>query len=75
MTPKEKAAILVEKCFQASRITMQGASGIFRQNAKNIAMITVDEIIDSYTGPYSMLYADPPQKLYWKEVKEEINKL
>jgi hypothetical protein len=65
MTPKEKADELTEKCYQASRITMQGANTIFWGNAKNVAMITVDEILK---GEHLMRLP----LSYWQEVKKEL---
>ena len=42
--------------------------------AKQSALICVDEIINTYPTPWSSLDIDP-QKEYWQEVEQEINKL
>jgi len=44
------------------------------KSAKQCALICVDEIINTYPTPWSSLDIDP-QKEYWQEVKQEINKL
>ena len=64
MTPKEKAEELVEKY---SELYNYGSL------AKDSALIAVDEIIDSHykllSGVNTTIYK------YWKEVKQEIEKL
>jgi hypothetical protein len=63
MTPKEKAKDLVDKYF-----TTGYAINLFY--AKQCALITVDEIINSI-NPFGMFLG----KDYWQEVKQEIEKL
>jgi hypothetical protein len=78
MTPQEKAKALVEKMFNLS------TTNAFP--AKQCALITVDEIIesreddgsfnDTIWGHDSEYYSMHPMYLtYWLEVKKEINKL
>jgi len=63
MTPKEKAKELVDKF---SDIT---TGWNFIEAAKECALICVDEILNGSRLYYFEDYS------YWKEVKEEINKL
>jgi hypothetical protein len=73
MTPKEKAKELVDKMYQHQwrKDTIE-----FR-NAKQCALIAVDEIDDIYQkltpkdDPYYFLL----ELEYWEEVKNEIDKL
>ena len=44
------------------------------KSAKQCTLICVDEIINTYPTPWSSLDIDP-QKEYWQEVKQEIEKL
>jgi hypothetical protein len=62
MTPKEKAQELVKKFFDATNI--------YTFEAKDCALIAVDEIID-------FISEDPYYKdfNFWQEVKQEINNL
>ena len=63
MTPKEKVKELVEK-YDSTLTYLESKS-----KAKQCALIAVDEIIyvlDAYIDPVRM---------YWEEVKREINKL
>jgi hypothetical protein len=69
MTPKEKAKELVDK-FQ-SGYTINGFNYQFQndlEDAKQCALIAVDEIINTFID------IDPKLK-YWQEVKQEIQKL
>jgi hypothetical protein len=65
MIPKEKAEELVNKMERP----MDGVS-IFRLAAKQLALIAVDEIIGNDT-----IYLYLHQIDFWKEVKQEIEKL
>jgi hypothetical protein len=72
MKPKEKAKELVDKLWIFSIPNSNGSW----QNAKKSALITVNEIINS--NPYTkanVLFDAVSNKLYWQEVKEEIEKL
>ena len=74
MTPKEKAAELVEK-FKPLCGGYWGGK-INKAFAKQCALIAVDEILShiTITTNQSGLLRDF-QKEYWQEVKEEIEKL
>ena len=67
MTPKEKAEELVEKFYKYAHGLTEN---VFKQNAKQCALIAVDEVIDALDQ--SLVDADIE---YWKQVKEEINQL
>ncbi len=64
MTPKEKAKELEEK-FRLYVLDYHG-SGLNSFKAKQCAIITVDELIKE---------TDWIETFYWKEVKQEIEKL
>jgi len=72
MTTKEKAQELFNKFRQfAHHDTSQIGSYQLQQemyNAKQCALIVVDEILNLDSG-------DAVDKNYWQEVKQEINKL
>ena len=67
MTPKEKAKELLDT-FKFADIYFVGGNETMLQNAKNCALLCVDEIIDT-------LNQSTLEFEYWEEVKEEINKL
>jgi len=85
MTPKEKAKQLVEKLTLSSNA--QDGSWMCEDLAKQCALITVDECIEStkqlinhYTKGsderYASIYLSMSLSVqYWKEVKNEIEKL
>lgn len=62
MTPKEKAKSLVDR--------MERSKEMPYQYAKQCALITVNEILDS-----NMIHLHLHQMDYWQEVKQEINLL
>jgi hypothetical protein len=70
MTPKEKAEELVEKFmlwkFQKCELS--------KKQAKQCALIAVDEIIKEY-GTYYKIEVDGKYVSYWQEVKNEIENL
>jgi len=70
MTPKEKAIGLVDKMYQHQwrKDTIE-----FR-NAKQCALIAVDEILDIAYWEY-MESSGEQEKKYWNEVKTEIKKI
>ena len=72
MTAKDKAKELVDRFINQMPKYLQGKLG--RLAAIQCALICVDEIINTYPTPWSSLDIDP-QKEYWQEVKQEINKL
>lgn len=81
MTPKEKAIELVNKFKEINE------DYIDKYQSKPCALIAVDEIIieiynisHQYTSIYditssSYLYNDCKELIFWKEVKQEIEKL
>jgi hypothetical protein len=76
MTPKEKAEELVDKFMDYTGFEINeqnNMSNIF--SAKQCALIAVDEILDTLGGTGVYGYADAAVEHYWKEVKQEIEKL
>jgi len=71
MTPKEKAEELVNKMWVYA---LPNANGSWK-NAKQCALIAVDEILSDYKN--YLLHENTEYKglMYWKEVKQEIEKL
>ena len=74
MTPKEKAEQLVNNfspfvyCYVGSgMLTNTFDNQAIKMNAKQCALIAVDEILLGYMGN--------PKVKYWQEVKQEIEKL
>jgi len=67
MTPKEKAEELINKFLISTPI------GFHIDDAKQCALIAVDEITDSIV--ITDLTIAENQFLYWEEVKHEIEKL
>ena len=65
MTPKEKAKELVDKYFYLFSVELENT--IADYEAKECALIAVDEILDAVGTNYSINY--------WQEVKQEIEKL
>jgi small-conductance mechanosensitive channel len=79
MTAKEKAIRLVDRFKADTVIYTRDGNGytlgveIRLQNAKNCALICVEEILESH---YKVLVGVMPKTYdYWQEVKQEINKL
>lgn len=80
MTPKEEAKELVDKCFNANK-------GHFYQDcpeedleaAKECALVVVNEILEILpTNEYLEdvgKYIENRQRVYYKEVKQEIEKI
>ena len=74
MTPKEKAIELVDKFCEYSHTEFIPQKGGYQKdsqikNAKQCAFICVDEILNEYWSH------DCNRRDWWKQVKEEINKL
>ncbi len=74
MTPKEKAEQLISNfspyvyCYMGSgMLTNTCDDEAIKMNAKQCALIAVDEILLGYMGN--------PKVKYWTEVKQEIEKL
>lgn len=68
MTPKEKAKELFDK-FYIEVLDRDGTSAMNGFEAKQCALIAVDEIMDALEKNGSWNYD------YWKQVKQEIEKL
>lgn len=62
MTPKEKALSLIEK-YETLVVMWTGGVEVERQNVKQCALITVEEILKEIEDDF------------WEQVKIEINKL
>ena len=73
MTPKEKAAELVEKMLLSHPASYNGAN-IGYAEAKQCALIAVDEIMDALRIGDVDIW-DMEQVIYWRAVKQEIEKL
>jgi hypothetical protein len=70
LSPKEKATELFDKYYYYDSLLLDGIS--FRQ-AKQCALIAVDEIINSIV--IIDLTTAKNQFIYWDEVKNEIEKI
>ena len=74
MTPKEKAQDLVNKYLQIEDSEFKnGANLMFEIEAKQCALIAVDEMLDFKNGLY--INEDSLAQQYLIEVKHEIEKL
>jgi hypothetical protein len=69
MTPKEKAIELYNNFYNTSTHPHHVESR--QQFAKQCALIAVDEILNVIIGSYDYEL----EKIYWQEVKQEIEKL
>jgi hypothetical protein len=67
MTPKEKAVELFEKMLLKHEQSYEGAY-IGYKEAKQCALIAVDEIMNVIIGSYDYEL----EKIYWQDVKNEI---
>ena len=75
MTPKEKAEELFKKMLSKNPSRQDGISMIDTIQAKQCALIAVQEIINAnpHSNPFNTdVYSTMS---YWQEVKQEINKL
>jgi hypothetical protein len=71
MTPKEKAKELIDKMYA----TQGPEYGITEDEAKQCALISVDEIIELLVDLSKGFYTFSNNLKYYEKVKEEINKL
>jgi hypothetical protein len=76
MTPKEKAEELVERFSEYSHTEFIYYKGGYQldtqiQNAKQCALIAVDEILKLVSDDLDLYYKDC---IYWEEVKTELTK-
>jgi len=74
MTPKEKAHELVERFREYSHTEFISYRGGYQldtqiQNAKQCALIAVDEILKLVSNDLDLYYKDC---IYWEQVKAEI---
>ena len=79
MTPKEKAKDLVDRFSEYSHTDFNYSRGGYQadtqiQNAKQCALIAVDEILQMVDETMQG-WLDADIIAYWKQVKEEIEKL
>lgn len=75
MTPKEQAKELIYKFkFNPNLINEFGNQSLFDEEAKQCALIAVGEIIKEIKDNYDTLHSSD-RKLFWEEVKKEINNL
>jgi hypothetical protein len=72
MTPKEKAEELYRK-YWVYFTYEQSVNSIFK-HAKECAIIVVDEILLEIDDNYDSMHSSD-RKLYWQEVKQEIENL
>ena len=72
MTAKEKAKDLVDK-YSTYVVMWAGEIEVQNQNVKQCALIAVDEIIQAIR--FTDAKSDLGYVGYWKEVKQEIEKL
>ena len=74
MTPKEKAEELYTRYESLSKAPFKR-----HQNLKESALIAVDEILNDYSYMQNVRNANSNQihsrRVYWQEVKQEIEKL
>lgn len=79
MNSKEKAEELFNKFHKTCNATIAGASTLFRDVARNAAIIAVDEIISNNKDLLTdgVMNEDDCRidKKFWQSVKEEIQKL
>ena len=73
MTPKEKAKELVDK-FWKSCYDKHDIAKLVKADAKQCALIAVDEILKAVDNP-DETYLMKHSVNFWKEVKQEIEKL
>jgi hypothetical protein len=69
MTPVEKAKELVENMFFCDKSTPDESMAMLYPHAKQCALIAVDEIISNRQRIKDI------DKLYWQQVKHEIEQL
>jgi hypothetical protein len=74
MTPKEKAKELVNKYLKASFGAIEEYIPVPLSLAKQCALIAVDEIMEYLTTSEDVMVSNFALD-YWKEVKQEIEKL
>jgi len=74
MTPKEKAKELFDK--YADEFNFDDTYRGYREQSKQCALITCNEVLNSYNEEKSNGYIISDKIIpYWQEVKQEIQKL
>lgn len=75
MTPKEKAFILVTQFHNVK--PLEDDCNITIYEAKQCALIAVDEILDAVSVKKTLYLTDMTYQIYsyWSKVKEELNKI
>jgi len=76
MSQKEKAKELVDKFYKYAHDGNNGSyydTKIWTKNAKQCALIAIDNILQSHYN--ALIGIKPSIYKYWKEVKQEIEKL
>ena len=68
MTPKEKALELVNRLH---KYTWNGEDNLDNKNAKQCALIAVDDILNHHSQEQGLYRIDT---YFWQEVKQELNK-
>jgi hypothetical protein len=74
MIPKEKAKELANKFLRTYKVSLYPPFNKASDEAKECALIAVDEILDAIDWDYYEGSAQTQQN-YWKEVKKEIELL
>jgi len=72
MTPKEQAEELFYKLMKTDLVDNYSFIGF--SAARKLSLIAVDEIIKEIKDNYDTLHSSD-RKLFWEEVKKEINKI
>lgn len=79
MTPEEKAKELVERHHQCMYHDMGDGKMGYVNRARHCALICVDEILDYLEDAVTIVCEDGGEKLdptlYWRQVKQQIQKL
>jgi len=80
MTPKEKAQELVDKFEEHSTCSFNEKSELTTEyHSKQCALIAVDEILNVLPQQEYLedrgKYSENRERIYWKEVKQEIEKI
>ncbi len=75
MTPKEKAEELVDKYMNLNKVKLSDYSVIYTPTAKQCALIVVDEILDLNLGLSNCDENNWAIEKFYREVKQEIEKL
>jgi hypothetical protein len=76
LTPKEKAKELVNTFLRTYKVSLYPPFTKASDEAKECALIAVDEIIKEFENIFSIFTdKNSPRLIYWQQVKQEIEKL